>query len=94
MNMCARVTDLRCKEVINICDGQRLGFVSDVEVRLPEGQVVALVVPGPCKFLGLFGQKDDFVIPWHCIRRLGDDIILAEVEADKCRCPRPKQKFL
>ena len=43
--MGTRVTELRCKEVINISDGHRLGFVADVEVKLPDGQVVALVVP-------------------------------------------------
>ena len=89
-----RVTDLRCKEVINVCDGQRLGFVSDVEVKIPEGQVMALVVPGPCRFFGLLGQKDDFVIPWPCIRRMGEDIILVEIEPGRCRVPKPKHKWL
>ena len=84
------MTDLRCKEVINVTDGLRLGFVSDVEILLPEGKVLALVVPGPCRFFGLFGRKDDFVIPWNCIRRIGSDIILVELEPDKCRVPRPK----
>ena len=91
--MGTRVTELRCKEVINITDGQRLGFVSDVEVQLPEGKVLALVVPGPCRFFGLFGRKDDFVIPWNCIRRIGSDIILVELEPDKCRVPRPKPRW-
>ena len=88
--MGTRVTDLRCKEEINVTDGLRLGFVSDVEILLPEGKVLALVVPGPCRFFGLFGRKDDFVIPWNCIRRIGSDIILVELEPDKCRVPRPK----
>lgn len=92
--MGTRVTDLRCKEVINMCDGQRLGFVSDVEVKLPDGQVVALVVPGPCRFFGLFGRKDDFVIPWSCIHRMGSDIILVEIDVDKCRVPRSKHNWL
>ena len=91
--MGTRVTELRCKEVINITDGQRLGFVSDVEVQLPEGKVLALVVPGPCRFFGLFGRKDDFVIPWNCIRRIGSDIILVELEPDNCRVPRPKPRW-
>lgn len=89
-----RIVDLRCKEVVNVCDGQRMGFVSDVEVKMPEGQVAALVVPGPCRFLGLFGRKDDFVIPWSCIRRVGEDIILVEIEPDRCRVPRPKPKWI
>ena len=83
--MGTRVTELRCKEVINITDGLRLGFVSDVEVQLPEGKVLALVVPGPCRFFRLFGRKDDFVI--------GSDIILVEIAPDKCRVPRRKPKW-
>ena len=55
--MNCRFTDLRCKEVINICDGCRLGYVGDVECQLPEGQMTALIVPGPCRFLGLFGRS-------------------------------------
>lgn len=94
MDMGVRVTDLRCKEVINICDGMRLGYVCDVTVKLPQGEVLALVVPGPCRFFGIFGRKDDYVIPWRCIRRMGEDIILVEIEPDRCRVPRPKPKWL
>ena len=46
--MQCRMVELRYKEVINICDGCRLGFVGDVEVLIPEGRVTALIVPGPC----------------------------------------------
>lgn len=91
--MGCRVTDMRCKEVINVKDGQRLGFISDVEVEIPEGQVCALIVPGPCRFFGLLGRKDDFVIPWRCIRRIGEDIVLVEMETEKCRVPRPKPRW-
>ena len=84
-----RVTQLQCKEVICIADGQRLGFVTDVEVEVPGGNVVAIVVPGPCHFLGLFGRKDDFVIPWRCIRKIGPDIILVDIKPDDCLFPRP-----
>jgi sporulation protein YlmC with PRC-barrel domain len=38
--------EMRCKEVISICDGCRLGFVADVEIQLPEGQIRALIVYG------------------------------------------------
>ena len=42
--MQCRIRDLRCKEVINICDGCRIGYVEDVDIRIPEGQVAAVVV--------------------------------------------------
>ena len=88
-----RLTSLRCKEVINVSDGCRLGFVSDVEIDLATGKVAALVVPGPCRFFGLFGRGDDFVIPWRCICRIGDDIILVDIVLEKVRIPRPKRSW-
>ena len=76
--MQCRIRDLRCKEVINICDGCRLGCVADVDVRVPEGQVCAIIVYGTCRFFGLFGRGEEFYIPWDCNARIGDDIILID----------------
>ena len=94
--MSCKFTDLQCKEVICLSNGQRLGFVSDALVELPEGKVCALVIPGPCRLLGLTGQKDDFIIPWDCIRRIGPDIILVDTAPEDCRVrrDRPKQGHL
>ena len=73
-----RFRDLRRKEVININDGCRLGLVADLDLRAPEGQVIAIVVYGPARFFGLFGRGEEFYIPWGCIRQVGDDIILID----------------
>ena len=76
--MQCKMRDLRCKEVINICDGCRLGYVGDLDLRIPEGQVTAIIVYGPPKFFGLFGRGEEYYIPWDCIQRVGDDIILVD----------------
>ena len=76
--MLCKFSLLRRKEVINLCDGCRLGCVGDVEVTVPEGSVKALIVFGPCRFFGLFGRGEDYYIPWECIQRIGDDIILID----------------
>jgi YlmC/YmxH family sporulation protein len=76
--MQCRMSDLRRKEVINVCDGCRLGCVSDLDIRLPEGQICAIIVYGPCRFFGLFGRGEEFYIPWDCIQKIGDDIILID----------------
>ena len=89
--MQCRVRDFHCKEVINICDGCRLGYVWDIEVRVPEGQVVAIVVRGPCRFFGLFGRGEEFYIPWECIQCIGDDIILVDKSFPR-RDPREERK--
>ena len=89
-----RVTELSCKEVVCVSDGARLGYVSDVEVEVPEGQVRSIVVPGRGKWFGLLGRTEDYVIPWNAIRRVGDDIILVECRVNECCCPRPKPHWL
>ena len=88
--MAIRITELHCKEVICLSDGRRLGFVSDVEVEIPAGNVLAIVVPGPCRFFGVLGRRDDYVIPWRCIRRIGPDIILVDIKPNECLFPRHK----
>ena len=92
--MGTRITELHCKEVICIGSGQRLGFVTDVEIDVPEGQVLAIIVPGPCRFLGVLGRHEDFVIPWKCIRKIGPDIVLVDIKPGECLFPRPKLSWM
>ncbi len=93
IEMGKRISELRCREVVNISDGARLGFVSDVEVELPCGRVTALLVPGPGKFMGLFGRECDYLIPWSCIRRIGEDIILVDVVLESAKTPHPRRRL-
>ncbi|MCR1908855.1 MAG: YlmC/YmxH family sporulation protein [Flavonifractor plautii] len=73
-----RVSELRYKEIINVSDGSRYGWVGDVEVDLDSGQVRALVVPGRLRLFGLLGREEDRVFPWDAVRRFGADTILVE----------------
>ena len=73
-----RVSELRYKEIINVSDGSRYGWVGDVEVDLESGQVRALVVPGRLRLFGLLGREEDRVFPWEAVRRFGADTILVE----------------
>lgn len=74
-----RAMDFKQKEVVNMTDGKRLGFVTDVEIDLSTGEIKAIVVPGPNRILGLFGGTGDIVIPWNHIKKIGDDIILVDI---------------
>ena len=91
--MSVKFTQLQCKEVICVSDGRRLGFITDVQVEVPEGRICAIVVPGPCRFLGVLGRNDDYIIPWSCIRRIGPDIVLVDTKPEDCRVPRPRTRF-
>lgn len=80
--MMARVEDLRQKEVINIKDGARLGFVSDVEINTKNGCVTKIIIANCCKAFGLFGKDTEYVIDWCDIKRIGEDIILVDVDLE------------
>ena len=77
--MICRIADLRMKEVISLTDSKRLGFVADAEFDASSGRMLNLIVPGAARIAGLFG-REDFVIPWENIQRIGEDIILVDFE--------------
>ena len=81
--------DFREKDVINVCDGRRLGCVAEVEFNVCDGHLTAIVVPLSGGFLGM-GCKDRLVIPWERIERIGEDVIL--VNAEGLCPPRPPKK--
>ncbi len=74
-----RISELKSKEVINVLDGRRLGFIGDLDIDLETGRVRAIIVPGGGKILGLFGRDNDIYIPWEKIARIGLDVILVDI---------------
>ena len=89
--MLIRFSELACKEVINLCNGARLGYVTDMELE-EGGQIRTLIVPCSGKCFGLLPSPGDYVIPWNCIRRIGGDLILVDADPDECRRGREKPK--
>ncbi|MBR1743518.1 MAG: YlmC/YmxH family sporulation protein [Lachnospiraceae bacterium] len=79
-----RICELREKEVINICDGERLGNVCDIDFDIDTGQIFALIIPGPCKILGILGRDHEYIIPFCDIVRIGSDVVLVEADTKKC----------
>jgi len=75
-----RASEFRQKEVINIADGRRLGFVSDVEVNLEDGRIEAIIIPGGGRFFGFIGKDNEYVIPWERVKKVGEDIILVDMD--------------
>lgn len=80
-------SELRKLEVINLCDGSRMGCVSDIEFDLCLGNVTAIMVPKRTDFFELFkrGRCHDHRIPWCQIERIGDETILVRFE-ETCGC--------
>ena len=78
-----RICELRQKEVINIRDCQRIGFVVDVEFDPCTGQICQLIIPGQGKWGGLFGRDTEYTIGGKGGRQIGTDIVLGDVCMDE-----------
>ena len=74
MRICS-FCELKNKEVISVCDGRRLGYVTDIEIDLDCGRVVAITVAMACKVLSL-SKCDHIRVLWCDIDKIGDDVIL------------------
>ena len=79
-----RIYDIKQKEVINVIDGSRLGYICDIEINWKEGNITKLIVPGPRRPFGLFGREMEYLIPWDQIKKIGEDTILVEINVDEC----------
>ena len=74
-----RFSDLCNKEVVNVNDCKCLGTVKDLDIDCDCGKILAIIVPGPGKYMGFLCREYDIWIPWVKICRIGHDIILADV---------------
>ena len=83
--MVCRIAQLQYKEVIDISDGTRYGFVEDVELDPDRGAIESIVVGGRSRCFGLLGREPDQVFPWSAVKRFGEDIILVEGRAGRSR---------
>lgn len=71
--------DFKHKEVINIKEGKRLGYVQDVCADLETGIITSIIVPGSNKMFNVFGNNNEIVIPWQNIKCIGEDLILVDI---------------
>jgi YlmC/YmxH family sporulation protein len=69
------------KEVINIADGARLGIIEECDLGFDSrtGKIESLLLPGRGGLLQLFGESKGSAIPWQSIRRIGDEVIITEM---------------
>ncbi len=71
--------ELRCKEVVNVVDGRKLGHIVDVVFNLQNGCFLGIVVPGDKNFWNVFKNNMELFIPLSQIVKVGEDAVLVEL---------------
>lgn len=66
--------ELRAKEIINTLDGRRLGRIIDIVFSGRGGEIKGIVVPYARRIV--FSRNSEVFIPWECVKKIGEDVIL------------------
>lgn len=74
--------ELGGKEIVNLNTGGRLGIIADSDLVIDErtGKIQSLLVPDNRTQFKLFGEKREINIPWGAIRKIGNDMIIIELD--------------
>jgi YlmC/YmxH family sporulation protein len=77
-----RFSELMGKEIINIFDGVRLGTIGDSDMIIdPEsGEIESIVLPRRPNFMGLWADKQELVIPWSAVKKVGTELIIVDLD--------------
>lgn len=87
------LTELKSKEVINVENGEKLGYIDDIEFESESGSVIALVIFGRPHIFGLLGKDDDIVLSCKDIELIGKDTILVKYKDTGSGKSQARKKF-
>lgn len=74
-----RLSELAKKDVININDGSKIGNITDILID-DKGYVLSLVVDKSNFSFSFFTTKDEMLIDFNNIEKIGEDVIIVKIE--------------
>lgn len=74
--------ELSGKEIVNIYNGARLGVVgeSDMAVDIESGEIRSIILPKRSNFINIWIDRQQLVIPWEAVRKIGSEVIIVELD--------------
>ncbi|OPJ56867.1 YlmC/YmxH family sporulation protein [Alkalithermobacter paradoxus] len=73
-----KISDIMEKEIVNINNGRKLGFISDIEIDTNDGTIKSLVIFNDNSKMYLLGKSETYAISWKNIIKIGFDTILVD----------------
>lgn len=85
-----KLSELMDKEIVNLYDGVRLGTLGDSDLVIDgtSGRVESIVLPGRGSIVSLFGDRQQLTIPWSAVRKIGNEVIIVDLEQNP-----PRRKY-
>lgn len=77
-----KLSKLGGKEIVNLNDGGRLGVLAESDLLVDDrnGKIKALLVPDFKGQFSIFYDKSYLEIPWECVKKIGNDMIIIELD--------------
>ncbi len=75
-----RACDLKQREVINIVNAERLGYIYDVDIDFETGKILSIIIPGRRGLFNFFSKRNDYIIPWDKIITVGRELVLVRLD--------------
>ena len=76
------VSDIMDKEVINVKNGKRLGYITDIDMDVNEGKIVSFTLLGDGG-RGIFSRGGEGeIIFWNDILKIGCDTIIVNIGSE------------
>ena len=77
-----RVSDIMEKEIINVKNGKRMGFITDIDMDINEGKVISFSISGDSD-RGFFSRgHEEESISWNDILKIGCDTIIVNIGSE------------
>ena len=73
-----RISDIMVKEIINVKNGKKLGFITDIDLDVENGKVSSFSITGSSGNFFSRGAEIDTVF-WRDILRIGCDTIIVSI---------------
>ena len=82
-----RLSELTGKEIINIYDGVRMGTAAEADLLVDQetGEIISMVLPNQGNFLTFWAERQDIVIPWEAVKKVGQEVIVVDLDKSYMR---------
>ena len=77
-----RISDIMDKEVKNVKNGKRMGYITDIDMDINEGKIISFSIVGDGG-INLFSRgSENQVVFWNDILKIGYDTIIVNQGSD------------
>lgn len=75
-----RLSEIQHKDVVDIKSGKKIGNIIDIKIESNNGKIDGLILE---ESKGFFKSNDEYEISYHQIIRIGQDVILIDLDNKK-----------